>query len=77
MARTREKRRLAGALRKGLGQARFDRIEDPRDERGKRWKLATLLGALVVCITAGSTNLRPEGSPRSCWLWLNASDRYC
>lgn len=58
MARTREKRRIAGALRKGLGQARFDQIEDPRDERGKRWKLATLLKALVVGMAAGCRNLR-------------------
>jgi hypothetical protein len=58
MARTREKRRIAGALRKGLAQAGFDQIEDPRDERGKRWKLPTLLGALVVGMAAGCKNLR-------------------
>jgi hypothetical protein len=41
-----------------LAQAGFDQIEDPRDERGKRWKLATLLGALVVGMAAGCKNLR-------------------
>src|SRR3970040_1965505 len=36
-------RRLLGMLRTRLPEAGLEDIRDPRDDRGKRWSLATLL----------------------------------
>ena len=53
MTDTRMKRRVVGALGKGLRQAALNEVEDPRDRRGRRWKLGTLLGATVLGLVAG------------------------
>jgi DDE_Tnp_1-associated len=58
MSQVREKRRIAGALRKGLAQCHFEQIVDPRGRRGRRWKLTTLLKAVVVGMSAGCTSLK-------------------
>jgi hypothetical protein len=58
MSQIRTKRRIAGALRKGLAQCHFEEIEDPRDRRGRRWKLTTLLKTVIVGMSAGCTSLK-------------------
>ena len=40
-------RRLFGMLSKRLDELEFDRIDDARDDRGKRWRLGTLLRATL------------------------------
>ena len=57
MSETRIKRRIAGMLSKRLTDAGLDRIDDPRDDRGKRWPLPVLLTALLVGVAAGCRNL--------------------
>lgn len=51
-------RRLLGMLSARLPEARLDLIEDPRDARGKRWELGTVLTAAVIALAAGETSLR-------------------
>jgi hypothetical protein len=57
MTDTRLKRRIVGALSKRLREARLDEVEDPRDPRGRRWKLGTLLGAALLGLVAGCRSL--------------------
>lgn len=52
------KRRVMGMLGKRLAEARLDEVDDPRDPRGQRWKLGTLLESALVGLLAGSTGLR-------------------
>jgi hypothetical protein len=57
MTDTRLKRRIVGVLSKRLREAGLDDVEDPRDQRGRRWKLGTLLGAAVLGLVAGCKSL--------------------
>jgi hypothetical protein len=57
MTDTRLKRRIVGALTKRLREARLDQVEDPRDPRGRRWQLKTLLGAALLGLVAGCRSL--------------------
>jgi len=57
MTDTRLKRRIVGALTKRLREARLDEVEDPRDRRGRRWQLKTLLGAALLGLVAGCRSL--------------------
>ena len=58
MAQTaRMTRRMMGLLQSRLPDARFNEVEDPRDPRGVRWGLDTLLTALVVASAAGCRSL--------------------
>lgn len=50
-------RRLLGMLRTRLPEAGLDDIRDPRDDRGKRWSLATLLRSVVIGLGAGCRSL--------------------
>jgi hypothetical protein len=57
MTDTRMKRRIVGVLGKRLREARLDQVDDPRDRRGRRWRLGTLLGAAVLGLVAGCRSL--------------------
>jgi hypothetical protein len=57
MTDTRLKRRIVGALTKRLREARLDEVEDPRDRRGRRWQLQTLLGSALLGLVAGCRSL--------------------
>jgi len=57
MTDTRLKRRIVGALSKRLREAQLDQVEDPRDRRGRRWQLTTLLGAALLGLVAGCGSL--------------------
>lgn len=57
MADTRLKRRIVGMLDKRLGEARLDEVRDPRDRRGRRWKLSTLLSTTILGLVAGCKGL--------------------
>ena len=48
---------MAGLLKSRLPDARLDEVADPRDPRGQRWELPTLLTTLVVALTAGCRSL--------------------
>jgi hypothetical protein len=50
-------RRLAGYLGKRLSEAGLARVEDPRNKRGRRWKLGALLVAMLAGMMAGSKGL--------------------
>ena len=50
-------RRLAGYLGKRLSEARLAGVEDPRGKRGRRWKLGTLLVAMLAGMMAGAKGL--------------------
>lgn len=50
-------RRLYGLLAKRLDEARLDDVRDPRDARGKRWQLSTLLRAVLGGLLAGARSL--------------------
>ena len=50
-------RTMAGLLKSRLPDARLDEVADPRDPRGQRWGLPTLLTTLVVALTAGGRSL--------------------
>lgn len=50
-------RRIAGMLGKSLMQAQLHQVPDPRDRRGRRWKLATLLNTAIVGMAAGCNSL--------------------
>lgn len=54
---TRWYRRLTGMLAARLPDARLGDIKDPRDRRGRRWKLGVLLGAVVAGLCAGAKSL--------------------
>ena len=54
---TRPRRRIAGMLRKRIHEARLGELRDPRDPRGQRWKLAPLLHAALVGLSAGCRSL--------------------
>jgi hypothetical protein len=44
-------------LNQRVADAELDRIEDPRDDRGKRWPLLVLLVSVLVGIAAGNKSL--------------------
>lgn len=46
-------RRLLGMLRTRLPEAGLEEIRDPRNDRGKRWHLGTLLRTVVIGLAAG------------------------
>jgi predicted transposase YbfD/YdcC len=48
---------MIGALKARLPELRLDEVEDPRDRRGKRWKIESLLTAPLVAILAGMRSL--------------------
>lgn len=50
-------RRLYGLLSKRLDEAQLDEVQDPRDARGKRWQLSTLLRAVLGGLLAGARSL--------------------
>ena len=50
-------RRLYGLLTKRLDEAQLDDVRDPRDARGRRWKLSTLLRAVLGGFLAGAQSL--------------------
>ena len=50
-------RRLFGMLSKRLDELGLDEIHDTRADRGKRWKLQTLLRATLGAMVAGTTSL--------------------
>ena len=53
-------RRIFGMLSKRLDELGLDEIDDTRDDRGKRWRLGTLLRA-----TSEPWSRAPRASPRS------------
>lgn len=55
--KTRMTRRLAGYLGKRLSEAELAKVEDPRDKRGRRWKLGSLLVAMLSGMMAGAKGL--------------------
>jgi len=58
MAQTaRMTRRMMGLLKSRLPDARFNEVADPRDPRGRRWGLDTLLATLVLASAAGCRSL--------------------
>jgi len=50
-------RRLYGMLGKRLKEARLTEVDDPRDERGQRWRLGSLLRCLLGGIMSGAQSL--------------------
>ena len=52
------KRRIIGMLVKRVAEARLDQVTDPRDPRGRRWKLETLLTSALLGLVAGSRSLK-------------------
>jgi hypothetical protein len=50
-------RRLFGMLSKRLDEPRLDEIHDTRADRGRRWKLGTLLRATLGAMVAGTKSL--------------------
>ena len=54
----RTKRRIMGMLVKRVGEARLDEVADPRDPRGRRWELETLLTGALLGLVAGSRSLK-------------------
>lgn len=53
----REIRRIAGVLNARLPETRLDRIADPRNEKGRRWRLNTLLSAVMLGLMTRRQNL--------------------
>jgi hypothetical protein len=53
-------RRLYGLLSKRLDEAELDDIQDPRDGRGKRWQLSTLLRSSGSVRARQTLPMRPE-----------------
>jgi len=51
------RRRMVGMLLARLPEAQLEAVEDPRDDRGKRWQLAALLTAVVTGAVAGCKSL--------------------
>ncbi len=54
---TRMNRRISGMMKKRLDEAEFDQVPDGRDARGKRWKLSSVLRAVVGATLAGAQSL--------------------
>jgi hypothetical protein len=54
---TRLRRRIAGMLGKRLGEANLHALADPRDRRGRRDKLVTLLHTVIIGLIAGCKSL--------------------
>ena len=50
-------RRIFGMLSKRLDELGLDEIDDTRDDRGKRWRLGTLLRATLGAMLAGAKSL--------------------
>lgn len=50
-------RRLAGMFSARLPELQLDDVADPRHSKGKRWRLSTLLAALVVGLASGCKSL--------------------
>lgn len=50
-------RRMVGMLACRLPEARLGDVDDPRDDRGKRWPLAALLTAVMTGLAAGCKSL--------------------
>jgi hypothetical protein len=50
-------RRIFGMLSKRLDELGLDEIDDTRDDRGKRWRLGTLLRATLGAMVAGAKSL--------------------
>ena len=50
-------RQVVGLLSARIPELKFEAVVDPRDARGRRWPLATLLRTLVVGFMAGSKSL--------------------
>jgi hypothetical protein len=50
-------RRLFGMLSKRLDELGLDKIDDTRNDRGKRWRLGTLLRATLGAMVAGAKSL--------------------
>lgn len=50
-------RRLAGYLVKRVSEARTAEVGEPRNKRGRRWKLGTLLVAMLVGMMSGAKGL--------------------
>ena len=48
---------MLGLLAARLPEAKLEEVEDPRDERGRRWSLRALLTAAVVGVAAGCKSL--------------------
>lgn len=57
MAQARLTRRMIGVLAARLPEVRLDEVADPRQRRGKRWPLATLLRVVLVALVAGCKSL--------------------
>lgn len=55
--KARRNRRVMGMLKKRLAEARLDEVPDPRDRRGRRWPLGTLLRSAVVGLVSGAESL--------------------
>lgn len=55
--KARRNRRVMGMMKKRLGDARLDEAVDPRDRRGQRWALGTLLGSVLVGLVSGARSL--------------------
>ena len=54
---TRLTRRMLGVLVARLPESQLDKINDPRDVRGRRWPLAVLLRAVLIALVAGCKSL--------------------
>jgi predicted transposase YbfD/YdcC len=50
-------RRLYGLLAQRLDEAQLDEVDDPRQPRGKRWKLSSLLRAVLGGLLSGARSL--------------------
>jgi hypothetical protein len=51
------KKRLVGLLSARLPELGLERVEDPRAEKGKRWRLASLLKGVLASLVAGGKSL--------------------
>jgi hypothetical protein len=58
MAQARMTRRLAKVFGKRLPEAALEEVADPRERRGRRWNLGSLLRALVLGLSAGCRSLQ-------------------
>ena len=51
-------RRAAGALAVGLAGVSLGKLVEPRDVRGRKWGLTTLVRAMLVGMLAGMRSLK-------------------
>jgi hypothetical protein len=51
------RRRIIGAFSKRLDEVGFEKVDDDRDPRGKRWPLVTVLRTIVLAIMTGAQSL--------------------